>query len=48
MYSAFEWRVESPSHDELSCVLFLVNRTVIADHFLEQVSSTPLGIVRSS
>jgi hypothetical protein len=28
MYSAFEWRVESPGHDELRCVLFLINGTV--------------------
>jgi hypothetical protein len=29
MYSAFEWRVESPGHDELRCVLFLINGTVM-------------------
>jgi hypothetical protein len=48
MYSAYRWRAESPGHDELRCVLFLINGTVIADHFREQVSSTPLGTVRSS
>jgi hypothetical protein len=48
MYSAFVWRAQSPGHDELRCVLFLINGTVIADHFREQVSSTPLGTVRSS
>ena len=25
MYSAFVWRVESPGHDELRCVPFLIN-----------------------
>jgi hypothetical protein len=29
MYSAFEWRVESPGHDELRCVFFLINGTVM-------------------
>jgi hypothetical protein len=48
MYSAFEWRVESPGHDELRCVLFLINGTVMNDHFREQVASMPLGTVRSS
>src|ERR1700733_13043493 len=48
MYAAFKWRAVSPGHDELRCVLFLINGTVIADHFREQVSSTPLGTVRSS
>ena len=48
MYSAFVWRVETPGHDELRCVLFLVNGTVMEDHFREQVASTPLGTVRSS
>jgi hypothetical protein len=48
MYSAFVWRVESPGHDELRCVLFLINGTVMEDHFREQVASTPLGTVRSS
>jgi len=48
MYLAFLWRAQSPSHDELRCVLLLINGTVIADHFREQVSSTPLGTVRSS
>jgi hypothetical protein len=42
------WRAESPGHDELRCVLFLINGTVIEDHFREQVASTPLGGVRSS
>ena len=44
----FKWRAVSPGHDELRCVLFLINGTVISDHFREQVSSTPLGTVRSS
>jgi hypothetical protein len=35
-------------HDELRCVLFLINGTVTEDHFREEVSSTPLGTVRSS
>jgi hypothetical protein len=48
MYSAFERRFKSPGHDELRCVLFLINGTVMEDHFKEQVSSTPLGTVRSS
>jgi hypothetical protein len=48
MYSAFVWRVESPGHDELRCMLFLINGTVMEDHFWEQVASTPLGTVRSS
>jgi hypothetical protein len=48
MYSAFEWRAESPGHDELRRVLFLINGTVMRDHFREQVASTPLGTVRSS
>src|SRR5277367_1795277 len=48
MYSAFEWRGRSPGHDELRCVLFLINGTVMEDHFREQVSSTPWGTVRSS
>jgi hypothetical protein len=48
MYSAFVWRVETPGHDELRCVLFLINGTVMEDHFREQVASTPLGTVRSS
>ena len=49
MYSAFDWReMRSPGHDELRCVLFLINGTVIADHFRDEVSSTPLGTVRSS
>jgi hypothetical protein len=48
MYSAFEWRVESPGHDELRCVLFLINGTVMEDHFREQVLSTLLGTVQSS
>jgi hypothetical protein len=48
MYSAFVWRVESPGHDELRCVLFLINGTVMKDHFREQVASTPLGTVCSS
>jgi hypothetical protein len=48
MYSAFGWRAVSPGHDELRCVLFLINGTVMKDHFREQVASTPLGTVRSS
>ena len=48
MYSAFVWRKDSPGHDELRCGLFLVNGTVMEDHFREQVASTPLGTVRSS
>jgi hypothetical protein len=44
MYSAFVWRVESPGHDELRCVLFLINGTVMEDHFQAQVASTPLGL----
>jgi hypothetical protein len=39
MYSAYRWRAVSPGHDELRCVLFLINGTVIADHFRKQVSS---------
>jgi hypothetical protein len=39
---------DSPGHDELRCVLFLINGTVMEDHFREQVASTPLGTVRSS
>jgi hypothetical protein len=35
-------------HDELRCALFLINGTVMEDHFREQVASTPLGTVRSS
>ena len=48
MYSAFVWRGDSPGHDELRCVLFLINGTVMEDHLREQVASTPLGTVRSS
>jgi hypothetical protein len=48
MYSAYRWRGVSPGHDELRCVLFLINGTVMDDHFREQVASTPLGTVRSS
>jgi hypothetical protein len=48
MYLAFVWRAKSPGHDELRCVLFLINGTVMEDHFREQVASTPLGTVRSS
>src|SRR3981189_427485 len=48
MYSAFVWRADSPDHDELRCVLFLINGTVVEDHLREQVASTPLGTVRSS
>ena len=48
MYSAFEWRAKSPGHDELRCMLFLINGTVMEDHFREQVASTSLGTVRSS
>jgi hypothetical protein len=30
MYSAFDWRqIRSPGHDELRCVLFLINGTVM-------------------
>src|SRR6202042_2171360 len=29
MYSAFGWRAKSPGHDELRCVLFLINGTVM-------------------
>ncbi len=43
MYSAFEWRATSPGHDELRCVLFLINGTVMEGHLREQVASTPLG-----
>jgi hypothetical protein len=39
---------DSPGHDELRCVLYLINGTVMEDHFREQVVSTPLGTVRSS
>ena len=39
MYSAFVWKVESPGHDELRCVLFLINGTVMEDHFREQVAT---------
>jgi hypothetical protein len=38
------WRAVSPGHDELRCVLFLINGTVMEDHFREQVASTPLGL----
>jgi hypothetical protein len=48
MYSAFVWRVEPPGHDELRCVFFLINGTVMEDHLREQAASTPLGTVRSS
>ena len=48
MYSAFGWRAASPGHDELRCVLFLINGTVMEDHLREQVASTPLGAVCSS
>jgi hypothetical protein len=48
MYSAFGWRAESPGHDELRCVFFQINGTVMEDHLREQVASTPLGTVRSS
>jgi hypothetical protein len=48
MYSAFGWRAKSPGQDELRCVLFLINGTVMEDHLREQVASTPLGTVRSS
>jgi hypothetical protein len=43
MYSAFVWRVETPGHDELRCVLFLINGTVMEDHFREQVASHAVG-----
>jgi hypothetical protein len=29
MYSAFVWRADSPGHDELRCVFFLINGTVM-------------------
>jgi hypothetical protein len=48
MYSAYRWRASSPGHDELRCVLFLINGTVIGDSFRAQVSSTPLGTVHLS
>ena len=48
MYSAFLWRADSPGHDELRCVPFLINGTVVEDHFREQVAGTRLGTVRSS
>ena len=48
MYAAFKWRAVSFGHDELRCVLFLINGTVMEDHLREQVASTPLGTVRSS
>ena len=38
----------SPGHDELRCVFFLINGTVMRDHFREQVAGTPLRAVRSS
>jgi hypothetical protein len=28
--------VESPGHDELRCVLYLINGTVMGNHFREQ------------
>jgi hypothetical protein len=31
------WRAESPGHDELRCVVFLINGTVIEDHFRERL-----------
>jgi hypothetical protein len=34
--------------DELRCVLFLINGTVMEDQLREQAASTPLGTVRSS
>jgi hypothetical protein len=48
MYSTFVWRADSPGHDELRCVLFLINGTVMKDHLREQVAGTPLGTVLSS
>jgi hypothetical protein len=48
MYAAFTWRAVSPDRDELRCVLFLINGTVVVDHLREQVSNMPLGTVRSS
>ena len=33
MYSAFVWRVETPGHDELRCVFFLINGTVMETIF---------------
>jgi hypothetical protein len=30
------WRSESPGHDELRCVLYLINGTVMGNHFREQ------------
>jgi hypothetical protein len=43
MYSASVWRVESPGHDELRCVLFLINGTVMDDHFREQGCEHAVG-----
>jgi hypothetical protein len=45
MYSAFGWRAKSPGHDELRCVLFLINGTVMEDHFREQLLQRRLSIV---
>jgi hypothetical protein len=37
MYSAFDWRqIRSPDHDELRCVLLLINGTLMEDHFKER------------
>jgi hypothetical protein len=48
MYSAFGWTAKSPGHDELRCVLFLINAAVMEYHSREQVASTQCGTVRSS
>jgi hypothetical protein len=39
MYSAFGWRARLLAHDELRYVPFLINGTVMEDHFREQVAS---------
>jgi hypothetical protein len=60
MYAAFKWRAVSFGHDELRYVLFLINGTVIADHFREQgdfagtgsgeksIGAEKIGIVRKN
>jgi hypothetical protein len=40
--------IKSPGHDELRCVLFLINGTAMGDHFWEQIANTPLGAGRST
>ena len=43
MCSAFDWReIRSPGHDELRCVLFLINGTVMED-ILEKVFERAVG-----